>query len=356
MRGECAMTRRPRRIAAHVARNRVVEAALVGLEHRLRVSTETVAVLTYHRVGWPSARQGLHPALLSATPDEFERQVGWLARRFALLSMDDLQRARARRRLPKRALLITFDDGYADFAEHAWPILRDAAVPATLFVATGAPGADTGVFWWDRLYEAVLNSSEQVVETGAGLVNLEGLRRDPAAFVDLTQRLKRLRHADLLLTVDTIIRAVGHTTAGSSDPAPAALDWSTIRRLHGEGLGVAAHTRTHPILPMLSPAEAKEEIEGSRADLAARVPGSNLGVFAYPSGRYDARTVATVERLGFELAFSTDRGLNRLGRSDRLRLRRFNVGALSCPGLLAAQFLVAPILFHDRASVGERVL
>ena len=62
-------------------------------------------------------------------------------------------------RLPRRAVLVTFDDGYRDFAAHAWPVLRAASVPATMFVATGAADSPSTPFWWDRLWAAVQASA-----------------------------------------------------------------------------------------------------------------------------------------------------------------------------------------------------
>ena len=60
-----------------------------------------------------------------------------------------------RRRLPERAVAVTFDDGYADNLEIAAPILAEHGIPATLFVATGLVDAD-GPPWWDRLASLLL--------------------------------------------------------------------------------------------------------------------------------------------------------------------------------------------------------
>ena len=69
-------------------------------------------------------------------------------------SLDDLVADLAGRPSGRR-VAVTFDDGYADFASVALPALRARAIPATLFVTTGALGAD-GEFWWDELERIVL--------------------------------------------------------------------------------------------------------------------------------------------------------------------------------------------------------
>src|SRR5512138_1997070 len=99
-------------------------------------------VLTYHRVADPHATPWLNPALVSALPAVFEQQMAYVSRRYAAVSLEEVIDAAVRRiRLPRRAVLITFDDAYRDFGEIAWPILRRHRLPATLFVPTAYPGA-----------------------------------------------------------------------------------------------------------------------------------------------------------------------------------------------------------------------
>src|SRR5437867_4251379 len=92
-------------------------------------------VLTYHRVSTPAADPDLNPRLISATPKAFDGQMRWLRRRHAVVPMaqvlDAVERGKG---LPRRAVLVTFDDAYADLADHAVPILEALRLPATLFV------------------------------------------------------------------------------------------------------------------------------------------------------------------------------------------------------------------------------
>jgi peptidoglycan/xylan/chitin deacetylase (PgdA/CDA1 family) len=257
--------------------------------------------------------------------------------------MDEVLAARRRRRLPARSVLLTFDDGYRDFAEHAWPILRAAGLPATLFVATGAIGRTSSPFWWDRLHAAVRRGDRRTVTTPLGPIEVASLR-DRVAFRGLLERLKRLPHAQTLMVVGAVENALGDAIVDGRfipEPgglAPSILGADDLRTLAGDGVTLAAHTRTHPLLTRVPSAVAREEITGSCDDLG-RLGVAVAPVLAYPSGAVDDRVTDLVADLGFELAFTTDRGLNRLGNTHRLRLRRFNVGAVAGPGLLAAELL-----------------
>ena len=115
-----------------------------------------LAVLTYHRVDHLASRPNLYSGLISATPPAFARQMEYLAANYHVVSMQELLDVqRADRTLPPRSVMITFDDAYRDFAEHAWPVLKQYGLPVTLFVPTHFPDHPERTFWWDRLHHAL---------------------------------------------------------------------------------------------------------------------------------------------------------------------------------------------------------
>jgi peptidoglycan/xylan/chitin deacetylase (PgdA/CDA1 family) len=98
--------------------------------------TESVPILMYHAVAEnPSAAT----RRLSVTPRSLDEQIAFLVDRgFTGMTFSDLADAfETGKALPKRPVVLTFDDGYADFARAAWPILRRYDFPATVFVTTG---------------------------------------------------------------------------------------------------------------------------------------------------------------------------------------------------------------------------
>jgi peptidoglycan/xylan/chitin deacetylase (PgdA/CDA1 family) len=103
-------------------------------------SARLLRVLTYHRITEPDADPEPSPSLLSATPSDFAQQVDYLNVHYHIVSIEEvLDAVRGGTRLPPRSLLLSFDDAYRDFAEHAWPVLRERGLPATLFVPTAIP-------------------------------------------------------------------------------------------------------------------------------------------------------------------------------------------------------------------------
>lgn len=307
---------------------RQLERADAGRSYRL-------PVLTYHRIARPGATPHLSPSLVSATPEAFNEQVRFLARRFKILPMEAVLDAQEHHRLAPRSLLLTFDDAYLDFAEHAWPALRRHGVAATLFVPTGYPDRPDRMFWWDRLHAAVTDATK-AIESPIGRLAVDDPADRRRAYELLRLHLKEIRHD----RAEAVIRDLQPVGRSPKDEATV-LSWSDLRDLAGQGVTLAPHTRNHPILSHLDAEEIDDEVRSSREDLEREV-GPTLPVFAYPSGAHSPTAVAVLRRLGIRAAFTTERGHNDLRRADWLRLRRINVGGRSTLAVVRAQLLSFP--------------
>jgi peptidoglycan/xylan/chitin deacetylase (PgdA/CDA1 family) len=291
-------------------------------------------VLTYHRVDEPERSPDLYPGLIGATPAEFDEHMRFISSFHSPVSLADLLAVRrGEAPLPPRAVMVTFDDGYRSVAEHAWPAMQRHGVPLTLFVPTAYPGEPDRAFWWDRLWGA-LGGARAHVSTPAGDMPVGTPDERLRTYRRLREHVKSLPHDEAMRFVDELCG-----DAGVEAPTASVLDWDALRRLAGEGVALGPHSRTHPLVQRLAPADAREEILGSLGDLEREV-GSIPRVFAYPGGGVDGETTAFLREEGFELAFGTSRGINDLSRPDWLRLRRINVGRSS--GLTGVRVQLLP--------------
>jgi peptidoglycan/xylan/chitin deacetylase (PgdA/CDA1 family) len=325
-----------RRSASVAARGKAFTWLVGGLERAARrPHPHLLAVLTYHRVDEPSASPLLYPGLISAQPAEFEEQMAFLASQCRPISLAELLAVRRGEvRLEPRSVLVTFDDGYRDFADNAWPILERQGIPVTLFVPTAYPGDPNRAFWWDRLYGALVSTGPRSpIVTSAGELPLATAADQLQAFRRLRAYLEALSHEEAMELVDELCAAL-------AAPAPdsAVLGWPELRALAADGVVLAPHSRSHPLLDRLPREAVRDEIVGSLEDLEREI-GVAPRVFAYPGGAQDAYVADIVEEAGFELAFATTRGTNDLRRTDWLRLRRINVGRASGLPLIRAQLL-----------------
>jgi len=279
-------------------------------------------VITYHRVDWPEKKPRLDPKLISATPNVFRQQMKFISANYDLVSMDDLLTAsEGGKGLPRRALMVTFDDAYRDFNENAWPVMKELGVPATVFVPTAYPDNTDRAFWWDRLHNALMLSSRTRIETEAlGPFSFVSTDERFAVFGMLRNQVKRFSHDQACMLVDDICEqlndagAVGKTVLG----------WDELRGLAKAGVTLGPHTRTHPIMTQLNPARVREEVIGSHRDIKKQI-GEVLPIFCYPNGGHDDDVVRILKEERFKIAFTVNDGQNDITQDDLLRLNRTNI-------------------------------
>jgi peptidoglycan/xylan/chitin deacetylase (PgdA/CDA1 family) len=276
-----------------------------------------LSILIYHRV--LPAPDPIFPGEVDAKV--FDAQLALLKSRFNVLPLLDAVRLAKAGRLPPRAACITFDDGYADNAEVALPLLQKHGLHATFFIATGF--LDGGRMWNDTVIEAVRNAPDgeldvRALELGHYQLGTPDSRRE--AIGGLIGRLKYLPMAERQQQVERLAQHVGRAL-----PDDLMMDMAQLRRLRDAGMGLGAHTVNHPILARLDPAQAREEIAAGKAQLE-QLLGQPVPLFAYPNGKpgedYAAEHVAMVRELGFEAAVSTAWGAQR-GIPDWFQLPRF---------------------------------
>lgn len=300
----------------------------------------TLRVLTYHRVDDPDSTRHLDPALISATPDDFRKQMTHLVTWYRPVSLEAVARAFLRgESLPPRAVHVTFDDGYRGFRDIAWPILRSLGIPVTLFIATAYPGNRSRSFWWDRLHRARGRAGSADIEREVRRMAADRGIRPPGSRlgeVDVRKALRQLPHDDVEALVDGMCRATG---VGTGDPgAPSVLDWNELRALGEEGVTFGAHTRHHASLSHADPDRIRQEIRGSLDDIEREL-GVRPKSLAYPYGIWN-RTVARIAaEEGCSLAFTCQDGPNRVGHADVLGLRRSNITRRTSPAVFTVRML-----------------
>jgi peptidoglycan/xylan/chitin deacetylase (PgdA/CDA1 family) len=108
---------------------------------------QIVPILCYHNLGPQSKGR------LTLGASQFEQQMRYLkAEGYRVISLSEfVEWVQGRRQLPKRAVVLTFDDGYRAFREFAYPVLKELGFTATLFVYTDYVGAGRNALSWDEL-------------------------------------------------------------------------------------------------------------------------------------------------------------------------------------------------------------
>jgi peptidoglycan/xylan/chitin deacetylase (PgdA/CDA1 family) len=267
----------------------------------------TPAIICHHRVMPESAWNDgiIRPMLLS--PRSFARQLDWLARHYRFVSLEALDQETARNGKPAAA--ITFDDGYADVYQYAFPLLAERGIPATVFVISDLAGTAEAPLH-DRLYVLLSAWWQQHSQPARGLRALlehTGVRPSPPA----GNKVGALETMRALLTSLPLseLRAVADSLARRTRVDDSAwecfrlADWDMLREMRAGGISIGSHTRNHALLPNEPDAVLENELRGSRRVLEERLD-ARVELLAYPDGRFDRRVVRAVAAAGYRFAFT----------------------------------------------------
>lgn len=298
-----------------------------------RRSNGRLIVLTYHRV-LPASLQAdsFSAAGIIVSPETFERNVRLLKSRFKVLSPDEAAEVLSGRApCPRRACLITFDDGWWDNLAFAAPILAKHDVPAVLFVATDYLDSDA-VFWQEKVSFQLSEfwrerhaRPDLLKAAGAeGLLRVEATQLRPAVrqFVD---DMKRLSKGDLPATlerIDQLFASLGRPATHAS--ADRFLTWAELNQLvQTSPFVIASHGCSHTPFTRLSQQDLADELKRSREKILEKT-GIRVVDLAYPNGDCDAGVADLTRHSGYRLAFTTERGYVS-PEDDPCRLRRINI-------------------------------
>ena len=287
---------------------------------RIAAGGRRVLILSYHRVVEDFDREAQRsiPGLLLSL-STFENHLDALERAgFDVVPLSAALEVISGRLEPRRDVaVLTFDDGYRDVYEHAFPVLRRRGLPATVYLASGLVGTNAR-FAHDRLFHLIqLALRAPGRGRGRNVLAREAADGQAAHAVD---RLIASRSARELLDLIARLEA---SLGGAGELVPSAgevLGWEMVQRMAKAGIDFGAHTVHHVVLPFESDEALEQEVAASKRDIEVRL-GRPVRDFAYPNGYHDARVVASLVRHGFRTAVTTEDLPNYAG-GDLFRLRR----------------------------------
>jgi peptidoglycan/xylan/chitin deacetylase (PgdA/CDA1 family) len=285
-----------------------------GAYRMLRPLTGGVgAILMLHHVR-PPRRSAFQPnKLLEVAPDFLEQTLkGLHADGQDIVSLDEMHRRLTAREFSRRFVCITFDDGYRDNKEWAYPILKAHGAPFAIYVPTAFPERSAKL-WWLALERAIAENDaiELAVDGVERMFQCRDDRAKKRLYNELYWLLRRRRdEASMHAIVDDLCARY------RIDLAPMAerlcMNWDEITELAGDPLvTIGAHTVNHAMLSKASDEAVRREVEEGRRILETRL-GRPVQHLAYPYGGRDlagSREFAVARELGFKTAVTTRPGV-----------------------------------------------
>lgn len=278
----------------------------------------------YHGV----LRQALPvPDYCFITEAQFRHQMKYLAKNFRVVTLSEALHQLQSGSINYPTAAITFDDGYQNVFDVAFPILREFLLPATVFINTDFVGTSDTI-WFCRLIQAITGTSRPTLKWRNVKFDLSSASAKALSSKDLQFHLKKLEHNDLLEQLEGIIDQLEVDDALLESATDfRILDKSAIAVMAGSGLiQFGAHTASHSILTKIPLKTARDEVEKSVRSISDWT-GQPCRLFAYPNGGtadYNDKIVTILEDFGIVAAVTTIQGPN-TAHTPALELRRYGI-------------------------------
>ena len=297
-----------------------------GLFHLFKfinnASGRRLTILAYHRVTNDDI-SNINTSLpsLFVTKDSFSQQLEFIKKYYNIINFKELKKRIAENDVPPDSLIITFDDGYEDNYQVAYPIMERENITAVMFLAVSKISQNKVLpYWWDRMYyylsqykrwyvqglspdldqeiQSLLKQFEKNSSSLLSSLNQQDTRKINC-LLDSMQAKYKISHDDL-------------------NGANTILQWDQVQRMK-KYMEFGSHTCSHDNLIHLKQDQLNDEIEESLKILTAKTQDDGAA-FSYPAGNYNDLIKHRVAEAGYDFAVTTDTGINDL--KDKFTLKR----------------------------------
>jgi peptidoglycan/xylan/chitin deacetylase (PgdA/CDA1 family) len=289
-----------------------------------------------------------------------ERQIDWLAKRYSIISLDEVgSHLESRRKYPKPPAAITFDDGYSDVYYNALPLLLRKGMPAAVFTVTGLINTP-----WPQLFDRLYLSLSDLQLRGASVARtIKSVSSSLSINTAILDRLKpsadepfRVMSALLWavpqIQVERIVASLekgrGYNDEVLEQMKP--MTWEMVSKMAAQGIIIGSHTKSHALLTNENTDTVRAELRESKLALETRLRTA-VNHFAYPDGRFNEPVVQAASAAGYRYAYGICR--ERDARLPLLTIPRKVLWEHSCLSA-TSKFSSAMMNCHVNWVFGER--
>jgi peptidoglycan/xylan/chitin deacetylase (PgdA/CDA1 family) len=289
----------------------------------------TLIVVTYHRIGDPTGNI-LDDGVYSSTTASFEKQICFLRNHFHVLTLPEFEEIASNNfQAEEPCALITFDDGYRDNIDLAFPVLVKHGLSAVFFITTNFV-EHPSLPWWDRIAFTLKKTTRTRITLDLAVplsIDLETMSRS-AAIQKVLKYYKEVTDKNFQEFFKRLEDGAEVSLAPESLAHELFMRWEDVSRLATAGMGIGSHTHTHRILGHLSEAEQHQELALSKQLLESHL-GRSIHSLSYPVGRPNVSFTNVTKQIaaeeGYHLAFSFEAGANLPHATDAFGIKRLGV-------------------------------
>lgn len=305
--------------------------------YKIVSKNRSLIILNYHRIlPLKEVKNLIIQPGMYVEEKVFERQILFLKKYFHILSFPEYLRKKEDKdmSLNKRYCLITFDDGWLDNYEYAFPILKKYNIPATIFIPVSFIGTNR-LFWQDKIAYILKHANKEKTKDIFKLaskyeININKLlheffasktwERKILLFDQIINQLKKERY-ELICAFITGLSSAFDLSIKERE----ILNWSEIKEMSRKGISFGSHGMNHKILTRLSLKKARFEIQESHHILCQKRDINYVPVFSYPNGDYNSEICKIVAESGYKAAVTAKFGYNDIYYSPDYTMYRIGI-------------------------------
>lgn len=328
---------------------------ITGIHHLFKPFYSGIGhILMFHRVVPDTNTKRIHNHLsLEITPEHFEQTINFFIKeKYTFISLDQLYDGYKRGVLPKKKfVVITFDDGYKDNLEIAYPILKKYDIPFTVYITTAIPNKNA-ILWWYILEDMIRDLDTINFSWNGEKYTYNG--RTPSEKEIAFELIQNFVHKNFAIdTYSELLKAIfkDFQTDLTKYSSILGMNWDEIRELNSDPLAcIGAHTVNHYPLSRIPYEDLVSEIKNSKVDLEKQL-GQPVEHFAYPYGKIgsaSSREFECAKNLGFKTATTTNIGNIFKEHGNQLEsLPRININRVTNGHVLKMQTSgLLPMIIH----------
>jgi peptidoglycan/xylan/chitin deacetylase (PgdA/CDA1 family) len=285
---------------------------------------KSLFVVNYHRLYSGQLQTQFDENVFGISVDMFENHLKFFKKNFDIISEQDLLSMSLNGKIHKKCVLLTFDDGYIDNYQYAFPLLKSYNIPAIFFIATEAIERRR-MGWWDIASYLIKKSTEKEIIIGQQKFQIShNDQRQEAIFYS-----KKLFTTTPFPQYKNLIKKISDSCRVAfpqrTEQDKQLMTWEQLNELSRNNIAIGSHTHSHRVLSTLDENEQFNELKKSKQILEQRI-NTMIQSLSYPVGGYPHftdHTKSIAQKAGYKICFSHNTGINRR-TFDTFNIKRFS--------------------------------
>lgn len=237
---------------------------------------------------------------MEVTPDFLEKVIlDYQTRGYRSVSLDEVYEIVSKQKRQKQKFVcFTFDDGYVDNYELAYPVLKKYNCPFAIYVATDFPDGKA-LLWWYVLEDILMNKNELILGDGSQY-DCSTMEKKNATFAAVRQKIFNSQSQYMEKALNRLF--VNYSYSFEDKARALVLSWEQIAGLSKDNLcTIASHTVSHGVLPNMKIEQIEAELRDSKFKLEQCIK-KTVEHFAYPYGAWNESVLNLVRGVGYKTA------------------------------------------------------